>query len=825
MPACFTRQSFTVRFRNLQNRTWTRRQVEIKTPQSKSERCMQKTDLQSSSAPNSSAAPTGSHVPRLLLGMALCGFLLVVPGIVRGQSVGKGHASDVDPMIGTGIGPGPYPNSNGQINLFPGGAVPFGMVEFSPDTENHGNGYHYRQESIQDFSLTHMSGAGCPNAGEVPLMPTSGPVAGAEKDLASPYSHDQETAEAGYYSVHLARWNIDVQLAATTRTGEMRMMFPAGKAANLFVPISHTLNHSMSSSVRIVGDSRLEGYVENQVFCRRSGTYRVYFVISFDRPFSTFGTWDGEHGEQSRSRSAEQTSDSQQVGAYVSWPPADGPQAVIAQVAISYVDPAGAANNLQAEASGKDFNRIHQDATRSWNDALSVIETSGGTPRDQKVFYTALYHSLLMPNILSDADGRYLGFDGRTHSMTAGHMLYGNFSGWDIYRSQIPLLALIDPQRVQDMAQSIVLMYQQGGWIGKWPQINQYTNVMVGSPLTVILSTAWLDGLHGFDIESAWKGMYLDATQAAPPGKPYTGEEAMDWINRVHFAPNDKVRRTSVSETQEDTMAYASLYRLAVDLGKTDAAHQLYERALYYRNLFNPKNRFFQPRNADGTWVESFDPNESNHAFLEGSGWHYQWMAPWDMDWLIRAVGNEQFNQRMDAFFDYAKPAWTTQHYNPYNETDLEAPFEYNFSGQPWKAQRAVRRILSETYLDTPDGVPGNDDCGEMSSWAVLSMMGLYSIDPASEAYELVSPVFPKIVVRLQAPYSGKAFTIATSAHPESTPYIQKVELNGHPVSNWIPFHEIVGGGGLRFTLGSTPKETWGAAPREAPPSLSRSAP
>lgn len=782
---------------------------------------MQNSDWRSTLLQFHSRMCAGGPRAGFLLAATLCGFLMSAVGIGFGQSTVNGPASYVDPFIGTGVGPGPYPNSNGEINLFPGGVVPFGVVQLSPDTESHGFGYHYRQTVIQDFSMTHMSGVGCPNEGEVPMMPTTGSAMEQYRNYASPYSHNREAAMAGYYRVHLTRWNIDVELAATTRTGEMKMTFPAGEVANLLVPISHTLNHSMSSSVKIVGDRRLEGYVENQVFCRRKATYKVYFVMTFDRPFSTFGTWEDEHDEKSDSRFVEQTSDSQQIGAYVTWPPATNPQTVTVKVAISYVDLAGAANNLDAEASKKDFNRIHQDATKSWNDALRVIEVSGGAPRDRKVFYTALYHSMLMPSTMSDADGRYLGFDDEAHHIEAGHVLYGNFSGWDIYRSQIPLLALIEPRRMEDMAQSIVLMYRQGGWIGKWPQINRYTNVMVGSPLTIILATAWLGGLHGFDIQGAWDGMLADALKAPSPGKPYTGEEAIEWINRIHYVPNDKERRGSVSEMLEDSIAYASLYRLAVDLGKTDHTRELYERAFYYRNLFNPKNRFLQPRNADGTWVEPFTPEESNHAFLEGSGWHYQWMVPWDMNWLIQAVGTDRFNERLDAFFSYKKPEWAAQYYNPYNETDLEAPFEYNVSGQSWKAQFAVRRVLSETYLDTPDGIPGNDDCGAMSSWAVMSMMGLYSIDPASQAYELVSPVFSKIVVHLQVPYSGNTFTIYTSPHPESTPYIQSVKINSHNYErNWITLHDITCGGTLHFSLMTTPNRAWPDAPADNPPSL-----
>jgi predicted alpha-1,2-mannosidase len=429
---------------------------------------------------------------------------------------------------------------------------------------------------------------------------------------------------------------------------------------------------------------------------------------------------------------------------------------------------------------------------------------------------------MMMPTIFNDADGRYLGFDGKIHQLASGHDVYASYSGWDIYRSEIPLVAMIQPQRMEDMAQSIVLMYQQGGWIGRWPQFNLYTNVMSGSPLTVALATAWLDGLHGFDMNAAYEGMMKDATQAPPPGKPYIGEEGIDWINKVHYVPNDKVAYGSVSQLQEDAIAYASLYRLAKALGKTDDAKQLYERALYYRNVFNSDDKFFRPRNADGQWMPAFDPAQNETGFIEGTGWQYQWLEPADMAWVVNAMGRDQFNQRLTEFFNYKTPGWYNQYYNPYNETDLEAPFEFNFSGKPWESQRVVRRVLDENYTDTPDGIPGNDDCGEMSSWAVLSMMGIYSVDPASQAYELVSPSFPKVVLHLHEPYAGKNFTIDAQGAPASGQYIQSVELNGrHYDKNWISFQSIAGGGTLHFALGAKPNTAWGAAPEDAPPSLS----
>jgi predicted alpha-1,2-mannosidase len=756
--------------------------------------------------------------------------ILLVVGVAEHAFAGdgtqeSGPAQKVNPFIGTGKGPGD------SENLFPGAVMPFGMVQFSPDTEDKGLGYHYYQDTIKGFSLTHMSGVGCANEGEVFLTATTGPVSTQEADFESPYSHDQEKASPGYYQVRLLRSGVNVELTATDRTGMVRFTFPAGKAANVLLPISHTLNHTTGAEVHIVGDREMEGYVENEAFCGVKQTYRVYFVMHFDRPFGGFGTWNGTlfgsaASPEVNSRAATQTNHEQWIGAYATWPGSNQQQAVTAEIGISYVDLAGAENNLKTESERRSFEQIRNHAVTAWDKTLGVIEASGGSETNERVFYTALYHSLLMPSILSDADGRYLGFDGVIHHVPAGHLLYGNFSGWDIYRSQMPLLALIAPKRTEDMAESVALMYQQGGWIGRWPQINVYTNVMAGSPLTAIVSTAWLDGLHDFDINTAWEGMFRDATEAAPANKPYQGQVGMQWINTLHYVPNDKVDYGSVSQIQEDAIAYASLYRLANALGKTDDAKTLYARALYYRNVFDPQDRFFRPRNADGKWVENFDPAQDGHGFIEGSGWHYQWLAPADLAWLVKAMGPDLFNQRLTAFFDYKTPGWFGQYYNPYNETDLEAPFEFNFSGRPWETQRVVRRVLKENYPDTPDGIPGNDDCGEMSSWAAMSMMGFYSVDPASLAYELTSPVFPKVVIHLRAPYKGKTFTIETSPEPESMPYIQSVQLNGTAHSqNWITFQDMSDGGSMKFVLGAAPNESWGAAKEDAPPSLSEDRP
>jgi predicted alpha-1,2-mannosidase len=736
-----------------------------------------------------------------------------------------GPAASVDPLIGTGRGPGD------SINLFPGATTPFGMVQLSPDTEEHGYGYHYWDTAISGFSMTHMSGPGCANEGDVFFTATTGPVQTRIDDIRSPYSHTMESASPGYYQVNLLQWHTNVELSATDRTGIAQFTFPAGQPANILVPIAHTLNDTAAAQVRITGDRQIEGFVENHAFCRKQQTYKVYFVMTFSRPFSSFGTWSGNkyNGPGTLapgSRSAEQSTHDGWTGAWATWAAQPNKQTVTASIGISYVDLQGAENNLKQESAGKDFPQIRSEALAAWNKELGVIDVSGGSRARRTVFYTALYHSLLMPTIFSDADGRYLGFDGQIHHIANGHLVYANYSGWDIYRSELPLLAMIEPQRMADISQAVVLMYQQGGWIDRWPEANIYTNVMAGSPLTVGLATAWLDGIHGFDMNSAWEGMVKDTTEAPPPGRPYVGEEGIDWINKLHYVPDDKVKYGSVSQLQEDAVAYASLYFLAKDLGKTADAKTFYDRALYYRNNFDPQDRFFRPRDSNGQWVPDFDPMQNDRGFIEGTGWHYQWLEPSDMAWVVNAMGRDLFNQRLTEYFNYKIPGWYAQYYNPYNETDLEAPFEFNFSGRPWESQRVVRRVLDENYTTAPDGIPGNDDCGEMSSWAVLSMMGIYTVDPASLAYELVAPSFPKITVHLDQPYTGKTFTIEAAGDPAANPYIQSVELNGSPHhQNWISFHAISAGGTLHFNVGASPNQSWGASPDDAPPSLSSQQP
>jgi predicted alpha-1,2-mannosidase len=350
-----------------------------------------------------------------IFAIILLGFFSLPAGPLASQAaVGGEPADNVDLFIGTGQGPG------GSINLFPGATMPFGMVQLSPDTESRGYGYHYYQPDIQGFSMTHMSGPGCPKEGDVFFTPTTGPVLTEISEFESPYSHSHETAAPGYYQVLLSRWGVDTELTATDRTGIARFTFPAGKPANVLVPVSHTLNYTAAAQVRVAGKNEITGYVEDRVFCGDKQTYKLYFAMTFSQPFSSFGTWHGNgptaHADiHAESRMTTQTQHGQWVGAYATWAASPHPKTITAKIGISYVNLAGAENNLRSEAAGNNFEEARHNAWNTWNKALSVIQVSGGRASDRRVFYTALYHSMLMPSIFSDADGKYLGFDGKVH--------------------------------------------------------------------------------------------------------------------------------------------------------------------------------------------------------------------------------------------------------------------------------------------------------------------------------------------------------------------------------------------------------------------------
>ncbi|MDQ2733014.1 MAG: GH92 family glycosyl hydrolase, partial [Armatimonadota bacterium] len=702
----------------------------------------------------------------------------------------------VNPFIGTA----------GGGNTFPGATAPFGMVQFSPDTQRGGVGYDYGDRVIHGFSMLHMSGIGCADYGDVFMTATTGPVEPSEAAYSSPFLHSKETASPGYYSVTLDKSNVKVELSAALRGGMARFTFPAGQAGNFLLPISHTQVDTNAADVNIVGDREMNGQVTSQGFCGGGSPYTVYYVIQFDRPFAQYGTWTNG-AVSAGQRTAHQPDRKTDVGAYATFAPAsDGATTVTARIGISFVDLEGARNNLARSIGERSFDAVRRDADQNWERALHDIEITGGSTTERTNFYTALYHAMLMPNTFNDADGRYPGFDQKVHRIPDGHALYANFSGWDIYRTQVPLLALIEPARLQDMAQSLVLEYQQDGRFDRWPMANTRTGVMNGEPTTSIQATAWNYGLHGFDMAASYPGMLKAAT---------------DYGTRI--IADRGYQTDGVSDMQEYCYSIGALKLVADSLGKTEDSAQLKTWAEDVFNLYNPATGFFQPRSRTGEWKTPFDPTQGD-GYVEGTAWHYLWLVPQDVAGLIaRMGGDETFNRRLDQFFSYPRPTWAGQYYNPYNEPDLQAPFLYDFSGQPWKTQARVRELQKDVYFPSPGGIPGNDDCGTMSAWYVLSSMGLYAVDPGRPVMELTSPLWAKTVVRLQPPYTGKQFTITASGQGSSTPYVQSLSVNGQTTDQpWIPVGVLTRGGSVSFTLGAAPNENWGAAEAVRPPSMSR---
>jgi predicted alpha-1,2-mannosidase len=759
-------------------------------------------------------------------------FLVAGAVLTGGPARGADLAALVNPFVGTAQGG----------DIVPGAIVPFGMVELSPDM--HVQSYYiYQQHYCSGFSMTHLSGVGCPSYGDVFFTATTGPLQVQPKQYGFNFSHKREAASPGYYRVFMKTWGINAQLTATTHCGMTKFTFPAGKQANILVPISHTLTTTVGSNINIVNDHTITGSVTSLTFCQTNEPFTVYFVMKFSQPFKTSGVWQGstitpggKKQMQARNVGAAITSKGTgpklrlpgpPIGAFVSYPASGHASVVKLRIGISYVSVGGAIKNLNAEMPHFNFSAIRAQAHARWNKALAVITVHGGTLNRRKIFYTALYHALLLPNVFNDVDGRYIGYDNKIHHVPTDHRhIYANWSGWDIYRSEMPLLTIIEPQRVQDMAQSVVEMSKQLGFIDRWPFANRPTGVMNGFPLTNCLTEIWQAGLHHFNIQAAYKAMikqcfpnYLKGHADLSSTQPY---ESLDGQKYGSILPVN----TNVASAEETDIAYASLGHLALDLHKPQTAGILFGDALQYTSMYNPATMFMQGRNALGAWMplNKKARDDWNWKFYcEGSAWEYNWLVPEDVHGLIALMGGDKpFAARLQHFF-------VAGQYDPTNEPDLEAPYLFDYCRQPWRSQYWVAENADTSFTDSPFGLAwsktrsaGNDDCGEMSAWYVLTQIGLYQVDPGVSDFEITAPRFAKITIHLHAPYSGKTFLITTPNGGGKNMYIQSATLNGKPLNKpWLPERMVFQGGTWNVTAGTTPNKNWAAAHGDAPPSLS----
>ncbi|WP_233573688.1 GH92 family glycosyl hydrolase [Amycolatopsis panacis] len=759
---------------------------------------------------------------------------VAVPAAAAGKAPDTDPAKWVNPFVGTRPGGADHGTGGGAGNTFPGAVTPFGLVQWSPDTQkSQPGGYFYDDDTLTGFSLTHLSGAGCSTYQDLPFMPYVGEVSSSPATdpghYTAKFSHAKEHATAGAYDVTLDS-GAKVELSATQRTGSARLSYPAGAASTLLLNTSGSVNGTDDASITI-GKDTISGWAASGRFCGAKNSYRVYFSAKFDTPFESVGTWkngavtpgktaerggakakvaqpDGVNASMARPAKAEPRSTTVSgpgSGGYVSFPNLNGAQ-VNVRVGLSFVSEDGAKANLAAENNGeKSFDRVASDARKAWNDQLGKIAVTGGPDADRTTFYTSLYHSLIQPNVFSDVDGRYPGFDGRIHQADRGHAMYTNFSGWDIYRSEIPLLATIDPKQTSDIVRSMMAYAEQGGSWDRWTVANDYTGVMNGDPYHIIVSSAYAFGARDFDAHKALLLMVKGATQ---PTQGYVERPGLADYQKLGYVPG------AGADTLEYTSADFAIAEFAKRLGDGATYSTFMKRAQNWQNLYNPGTGHLQPRNADGSFSGSYDP-ASSQGWVEGNGAQYDWMVPYDLGGLVSAFGgNDAVQSRLDKFFTKLNAGTQEPYAFMGNEPNSNAPFVYSYAGAPAKSQSIVHRSMDELYNPRPEGLIGNDDLGQMSSWYVWSALGIYPEIPGRAEVLLTTPRFESATLTTGA---GKKITINA---PGTGDYVGGLKVNGSAASKaWLPEALIGTGGTLDFTR-SAKATAWGSAPADAPPSF-----
>ncbi|WP_030186967.1 GH92 family glycosyl hydrolase [Streptomyces violaceorubidus] len=759
-------------------------------------------------------------------GVVAASALLTAPAAQAAPTADQNLTDLVNPFIGT----------ENEGNTYPGAAVPFGMVQFSPDT-GHNTGYDHSDTRVRGFSLVHLSGVGCGLGGDLPVLPTTGDVTETDyAKYAASFSHEDEEASPGYYRVGLDS-GVEAELTATERTGVQRYTFPATDKANVLLNAGQSLHKNISTKVEVLDSRTVRTALTGSGFCQDTKPYTVYTITRFDRPFASYGTWDGGTVTAGAKTGGD--------GAYVRFDTTKD-RTVEATTALSYVDAHGAALNLRAEG-GHSFDAVRRGAERTWEQRLDDVRVRGGDDTLRRTFYSSLYRSFLAPNVGSDVDGRYTGWDQEIHR-AKGFTYYQNWSLWDTYRTQSQLLALLAPREARDMAISVIKIDEQSGWLPKWGYGTVETNIMTGDPVTPFLTNAYQQGLlHGWE-ERAYRALKKNADGVPPADSPAVGREAnREYLadgfapyvkGRPHAKPGDSDYDHGASATLEYALSDAMLSRMARDLGHDADARRYAERAQSYRNVFDPSTGFFRARDAEGAFTGPADPAQSE-GFHEGTSWQYQWLVPQDLPGMIDLIGGtEAANARLDSFFAYdrllADPAKTAREvwvngpydyynadkYNPQNEPDLIDPYTYLSTGQPWKTTDVVHAALT-LFTDTPTGMTGNDDLGTMSAWNVLSSIGIFPIQPGYDTWGLSTPVFERVDLTLDRRYYPRgALTVTAPGASDTDRYVQSARTDGSPYARtWLTTDVLRSVRSLAFTVGPQPSG-WGTSAEAVPPPL-----
>ena len=705
----------------------------------------------------------------------------------------------VNPFIGTDF----------TGNTYPGAQAPFGMVQLSPDNGLPGwdriSGYFYPDSTIAGFSHTHLSGTGAGDLYDISFMPVTLPYKEADAPLGihSLFSHDEETASAGYYQVRLKDYDINVELTATERCGIQRYTFPEADAA-IFLNLRKAMNWDFTNDTRIevVDSVTIQGYRFSDGWARDQ---HIYFRTRFSKPFASVQLdtaaviKDGKRiGSSAIARFDFHTSAGEQI---------------LVTTAISGVSMEGAARNLAAEAPADDFDKYLAVTRKNWNEQLSKVEIKSNDIDEKVKFYTALYHSMLAPTIYSDMDGAYYGPDKQVHQAD-GWTNYSTFSLWDTYRAAHPLYTYIEPQRVNDMVKSFLAFSEQNGRLPVWNFYGSETDMMIGYHAVPVIVDAYLKEIGDFDPKKA-----LAACVATANIDEYRGIGLYKKYGYVPYDVTDHYNSEnwSLSKTLEYAYDDYCIARMAEKLGEKQIADEFYKRSRNYKNVYNSQTTFMQPRNNKGSFIEDFSPDDYTPHICESNGWQYFWSVQQDVDGLISLVGGkERFAQKLDSMFTYNPsadedlPIFSTGMIGQYahgNEPSHHVIYLFNAIGQPWKTQKYAAEVMHELYKNTPAGLCGNEDCGQMSAWYVFSAMGFYPVDPISGKYEIGTPMYPEMKMHLA---NGKIFTILAPAVSKENIYIQSVTLDGKPYDkSYITHEQIMNGSIFEFEMGNKPGKVW----------------
>lgn len=706
----------------------------------------------------------------------------------------KDYTRYVNPLVGTDF----------TGHTFPGAAYPFGMVQLSPDTGLRGwevcSGYHYSHGSIYGFTHTHLSGTGCEDYCDILLMPVSsycGPIDGA--CYRSEFRHDRETASPGYYRVFLDRWGIQAELTAGRRVGMHRYRFPRDEEHQVVIDLTHR-DLLLDGELEIVNGHTVAGFRRSKQWAQDQ---QLYFYVEFSEPFC--GTCLEKSATEAGDKNTKVllTFDTGRR------------RTVLAKIGLSSVSVENARRNLRAEVEGWEFDKLRKRTREAWNDYLGKIAITAPSDEIRRVFYTALYHTALAPNLYSDVTGEYRGMDRQVHR-TDGHEQYTVFSLWDTYRALHPLFTIIERERTVDFIRSFQTIYEQGGKLPVWELAGNETNCMIGYHSVSVIADAWNKGITGFDGNALLEAMVQTSMR--------------DEFGLASFRTNGLVRGDKEHESVSKTLEYAyddwCIAQMARSLGRQDLYDTYIRRAQYYKNVFDPQTGFMRAKHW-GRWVVPFLPTDVSLHFTEANSWQYSFYVPQDINTHIELLGGDQaYGEKLDALF-HSREQTTGRHqsditgligqYAHGNEPSHHAAYLYAYNGQHWKGQEMIHKILTELYTAAPDGLCGNDDCGQMSAWYVLSALGFYPVAPGSDSYVIGVPLVDRAVIRLE---NGRKFEINAprGKSPTAMKYIQSATANGEPLEKtWFTHALIKGGGELAFVLGDSPNYDYGT-PRAVRP-------